>query len=182
MRQIQSNQISPRTLSQGKDKGMTSLHWLRHSWQEAIEGRDFEKWNQWNRIDLRRHSHARVETSSTTELALQIIGKIRDHSIVGVREIRCTCGKKTGYLPHTIYNNQWNVQRKASKPLVENIGEYRCDLNVGKNILNKEQKCKSWRKVLSNSAPLKLRNSVYQKVAERMWKTSYNLGKEICKT
>lgn len=133
MRQIQSNQISPRTLSQGKGKGMTSLHWLRHGWKEAIEGRGFDKWNQWHRIDPRRHSHARVETSSTTELALQIIGKIRDHSVVGVREIRCTCGKRIGYLPHTIYNNQWSMQRKASKPLVENIGEYWCDLNVGKN-------------------------------------------------
>jgi len=52
--QVQSKQISPRILRQGKDKGMTSLHWLRHSWKEAIEERDFEKWNPWKTIDPRR--------------------------------------------------------------------------------------------------------------------------------
>ena len=153
--QVQRKQISPRILRQGKDKGMTSLHWLKHSWKEAIEERDFEKWNPWKTIDPRRCPKHEWKLS-TTELALHIVGESVDHSVVGVRKI-------TGSLPHTTHSNQLSMQRKASKLIAENIGEYQSDLNVGKNSLNKNKKCKSWRKVLSNSVPLKLKNSIYQK-------------------
>ena len=54
-----------------------------------------------------------METSSTTELALQIVGESVDHSIVGVRKI-------TESLPHTTHSNQLSMQRKASKLIAEN--------------------------------------------------------------
>lgn len=72
----------------------------------------------------------------TTELALHIVGESVDHSAVGVRKI-------TGSLPHTTHSNQLSMQRKASKLIAENTGEYQSDLNAGKNFLNKNKKCKS---------------------------------------
>ena len=108
---------------------------MRHSWKEAIEERDFEKWNPWKTIGPRRCPKHEWKLS-TTELALHIVGESVDHSVVGVRKI-------TGSLPHTTHSNQLSMQRKASKLIAENIGEYQSDLNVGKNSLNKNKKCKS---------------------------------------